>query len=80
MAAMSGWKSLIRYDPIPPLIGSDNPAIIYATRRDLLDSNLRATLLKCSGTLVGAQDDDAELRDFRETHFEIMPFDLEVLE
>ena len=30
--------------------------------------------------LVGAQDDDAQLRDFLETHFEIIPLDLAVAE
>ena len=30
--------------------------------------------------LVGAQDDDVQLRDFLETHFEITPLDLAVAE
>jgi len=30
--------------------------------------------------LVGAQEDDTQLRDFIETHFEIIPLDLEVAE
>ena len=30
--------------------------------------------------LVGAQDDEAQLRDFLATHFEIIPLDLEVAE
>jgi hypothetical protein len=30
--------------------------------------------------LVGAQDDDVQLRDFLETHFEIIPLDLAVAE
>ena len=30
--------------------------------------------------LVGAQDDDAQLRDFLETHFDIIPLDLAVAE
>ena len=30
--------------------------------------------------LVGAQDDDVRLRDFLETHFEIIPLDLAVAE
>ena len=30
--------------------------------------------------LIGAEDDDAELRDFLETHFEIIPLDLAVSE
>jgi predicted nucleic acid-binding protein len=30
--------------------------------------------------LIGAQDDDADLRDFLETHFEIIPLDLAVAE
>ena len=30
--------------------------------------------------LVGAQDDDVQLRDFMETHFEIVPIDLVVAE
>lgn len=31
-------------------------------------------------TLIGAEDDDAELRDFLETHFEIISLDLAVAE
>jgi predicted nucleic acid-binding protein len=30
--------------------------------------------------LVGAQDDDIRLRDFMETHFEIVPIDMSVSE
>ena len=30
--------------------------------------------------LIGAQDDDAQLRDFLDTHFEIIPLDLAVAE
>lgn len=30
--------------------------------------------------LIGAEGDDAELRDFMETHFEIIPLDLSVAE
>jgi predicted nucleic acid-binding protein len=30
--------------------------------------------------LVGAQDDDAQVRDFLETHFETIPLDLTVAE
>ncbi len=30
--------------------------------------------------LIGAEGDDAELRDFLETHFEIIPLDLAVAE
>jgi hypothetical protein len=33
---MFHWRKLLKYDPAPLLLGSNNPSIIYFTKRDLL--------------------------------------------
>lgn len=33
---MDSWRSRLNYDPIPPLLASRDPALVYFTRRDLL--------------------------------------------
>ncbi len=36
---MVNWTTRLRYDPLPSLLESGNPALIFATRRDLLDEH-----------------------------------------
>lgn len=36
LSAMDSWKSHLRYDPLPPLLASENKALTYFARRDLL--------------------------------------------
>ena len=36
----NNWLKELAYDPIESLINSNNPSIIYFTRRDLLDENV----------------------------------------
>ena len=36
---MADWKELLKYDPLNPLSKNDNEAIMYFTRRDLLDES-----------------------------------------
>ncbi|MBN1120534.1 MAG: hypothetical protein JXJ17_05610 [Anaerolineae bacterium] len=36
---MGNWRSCFRYDPVGPLLESGNPALVYFTRRDLLDED-----------------------------------------
>jgi hypothetical protein len=36
MSTMNGWRKLLRYDPVPLLLASNNPSIAYYTKRDLL--------------------------------------------
>ncbi len=40
---MADWLSKFKYDPIKPLLESKNNAIIYFTKRDLLDEKVEAT-------------------------------------
>jgi hypothetical protein len=34
------WQSLLRYDPLPILLSSKNPAIAFFTKRDLQNENV----------------------------------------
>jgi len=36
------WPKRFKYDPVKPLIESDNPAVFYFTQRDLLQRNVAA--------------------------------------
>jgi len=36
---MSEWQSKLRYDPLPPLISSDNAALVFSVKRDLLEED-----------------------------------------
>jgi len=36
------WNKQFKYDPVKPLIESNNPAIFYFTQRDLLQRNVAA--------------------------------------
>ncbi len=37
---MRKWQSLLRFDPMPILLSSRNPAILFFTRRDLLEEKI----------------------------------------
>ena len=39
---MSPWHSHLRYDPLPPLLASEDEALVYFTRRDLLGEHVSA--------------------------------------
>ncbi|MGZ7136201.1 MAG: hypothetical protein ACXVHY_10010 [Methanobacterium sp.] len=39
---MEKWLSIFKYNPIDPLLKSENEAILYFTNRDLLEENVRA--------------------------------------
>ncbi|MCG8570809.1 MAG: hypothetical protein MJB14_11780, partial [Spirochaetes bacterium] len=41
---MKSWTSLLKYNPIKPLLDSDNQAIIYYAKRDLLEEQTPAIL------------------------------------
>jgi hypothetical protein len=32
------WRQKLNFDPLPPLLASENEAILFFTRRDLLDT------------------------------------------
>ena len=36
---MENWQDLLRYDPLPILLSSKNPAIVFFTKRDLQNEN-----------------------------------------
>ena len=38
---MEKWQSLLRYDPLPILLSSKSPAIVFFTKRDLQNENIR---------------------------------------
>jgi hypothetical protein len=61
-----GWKSFLRRDPLPTLLGSTNPAISWFTRRDLLgqDPGLIESLweLKEPVRILRKQGDDGRWR------------------
>ncbi len=40
---MNNWQKAFRYDPLPALLNSNNKAIVYFTRRDLLDEQVEPT-------------------------------------
>lgn len=42
---MSGWRTQLKYDPVEPLLNSDNVAVIYFTYADLLQEGLGPTSL-----------------------------------
>lgn len=37
---MTDWQSLLRHDPVPPLLSAKHPGIRYFTRRDLLEETV----------------------------------------
>ena len=36
------WNKQFKYDPVKPLIESNNPAVFYFTRRDLLQAKVES--------------------------------------
>ena len=42
---MFDWRKLLKFDPIPLLLGSKNPSILYFTKRDLLKVDPGSTMI-----------------------------------
>ena len=40
MQTMDNWRNQLKFDPLPPLLSSENEALCYFTRRDLLDEKV----------------------------------------
>jgi hypothetical protein len=45
MKSANNWRALLSVDAIPALLASENQAIVYFTRRDLLDERTKAVVL-----------------------------------
>lgn len=50
---MNNWRAQLKLDPLPPLLASGNEAVLYFTRRELLEE--RIDLVQCLWQLPEAQ-------------------------
>jgi hypothetical protein len=63
---MSDWRKLLKYDPLPPLLESNNSSIIYFTKRDLMRDDQGSTEIpwsqKYATKLLHKQREDGSWR------------------